>query len=245
MQAELMPGNSLFRCKRFLIHQGRSAMKVTSDACIFGAWVVPAADGRLLDIGTGTGLLALMAAQRSAAVIEAVEIDAGAAADAAENFAASPWSRRLVVHHTSLQTFGAARVGLGAGYDSILCNPPFHDQAHKSKSPAKRLAWHCDSLRLEELVAISRALLNDTGRLFLLLTPEAGKRLETIAAGAGLFPIERCQLKSFAFKRPHRLMVTLGREAGTLQETELVIYHSPQVYTPECRELLAPYLLNL
>lgn len=115
-----MARNSYFQFKQFRVEQGLTAMKITTDACILGARAEVENRQAILDVGAGTGLLSLMAAQRSTARIDAVELDDQAAIQARENFSASPWQNRLTLHHCPIQSFRPEK-----RYDCILSNPPF------------------------------------------------------------------------------------------------------------------------
>ena len=130
--------NDYFQFQQFRIEQAACAMKVSTDACLLGAVADLTGATRLLDIGTGTGLLALMAAQRHATVeIVAVEIDAAAATQAAANAAASPWAGRIEVRAMSLDDFAATQP---AFFGHIICNPPFFRQSLRSPDAARSTA---------------------------------------------------------------------------------------------------------
>src|SRR5262245_3491214 len=128
--------NNYFQFKQFTIHQDRCAMKVTTDSCLFGAWVAsresaarssPGTRRRILDIGGGTGLLALMLAQRTNAFIDSIEIDKDAFQQAEENVKASPWSDRISLYHGDAREFSFQHK-----YQTIICNPPFYEKELKS-----------------------------------------------------------------------------------------------------------------
>lgn len=155
-----------FEFKQFRVNQHRSAMKVSSDAVLFGAWCIFEGDAAVLDVGTGTGILALMCAQRSAARVCALEPDEGACEDACENFEASPWASRLEVLNTTLQDFA---VSTTRRFNHIISNPPYFTAALKCPDKARAAARHNDSLPFSELVASAAALLNEGGRLSVIL----------------------------------------------------------------------------
>ena len=135
--------NQYFQFKQFTVQQDACAMKVTTDACLFGAWVANRINGldlkgkHFLDIGTGTGLLSLMVAQQTDASIDAVEIETAAANQAQENFEQSPWNNKLFLHNSSIQTFIPQHK-----YDFIFTNPPFFFNDLKSKNHARNIALH-------------------------------------------------------------------------------------------------------
>ncbi|MBL7730209.1 MAG: methyltransferase, partial [Chitinophagaceae bacterium] len=138
--------NTCFKFKQFLINQDRCAMKVTTDACLFGAWVAERlrnAEGNCLDIGTGTGLLSLMLAQKAAGIFTvAVEIDADCAEQARENIEASPWKQQVVVKEADILQYTPANQ-----YDFIISNPPFYQDDLKSPDTRKNVAHHDHGLQ--------------------------------------------------------------------------------------------------
>lgn len=160
-----------FYLQRFVIQQEQCAMKVGTDAMLLGAWA-PASDGPILDIGTGTGILALMLAQRSpAARIEALEIDDLALQQARENIARSPWPEQIQVHGTRLQDWRPQHAcGTARRYALILCNPPYFDEAIKPSDRRRQQARHKLTLTHLELLQHTRPLLSEQG-LFCLILP--------------------------------------------------------------------------
>jgi tRNA1Val (adenine37-N6)-methyltransferase len=156
--------NSWFQFKKFRIRQDRAAMKVTTDACLLGAWADAEAAQSILDIGTGTGLLALMVAQRSTALVDAIEIDPASVEQAKENVNASPWASRIHVMQHDVKAFFP-----GKKYDLIICNPPFFENQLHSPFPSKNQARHNVSLNSSELIASVMRLLDSPGKWVVLL----------------------------------------------------------------------------
>ncbi|OWP62617.1 methyltransferase [Hymenobacter amundsenii] len=238
--------NTYFQFKQFRIEQDACAMKVCTDACVLGAVAAVEDAGRILDIGTGTGLLALMAAQHNpTAHIEAVELDAAAAGQAAANFAASPWAARLRVH--ALPLAGLAATG-PAAFDHILCNPPFFRHALRSPDARRTTARHAadDSLTFAELARFAADFLAAAGRLTVLLPPPEMGEMEREAAVVGLFPATRLVLRHRATSKPLRHIVAFGRQAGPIREQELPLHEPDSVdYTAWFRERLGPFYLAL
>lgn len=178
-----------FRFKQFEVVQNFSAMKVNTDAVLLGAWMSVPGGGtvRALDIGTGTGVIALMAGQRLSetgvcAHIDAVEIDADACKDAAANFDAAPWDRiSFGLHNVPLQEFSGSGATVGttgdAGYDLIFSNPPYFIASLKNDSQAKTTARHTDTLSQRELLFYSTSLLKEGGTLAIILPVVEGEEL--------------------------------------------------------------------
>lgn len=230
-----------FRFKQFTVQQDRCAMKVSTDGVLFGAWVDYAGAARILDIGTGTGLLALIAAQRNAmARIDAVEIDAEAASQAAENAAASPWSDRVRIHAMDVRRLHSAEP-----FDLVVCNPPYY--ADYSRSPDVRidLAKHSGELRFDALVAAVERLLAPAGRFALILPLNREQELLTLAARVGLPPVRRCVVRYVPHRPPKRVLLELDRSGRPPRAEELCVERSgPFDYSPEYRALLADLMLG-
>ncbi|AIZ65126.1 hypothetical protein PK28_09075 [Hymenobacter sp. DG25B] len=236
--------NSWFQFKHFRVEQGACAMKVCTDACVLGASAPLATAKRILDIGTGTGLLALMAAQRApGSYIEAVELDALAAAQAAANAAASPWAGRLRVHALSLQQYVATRPDR---FDHIICNPPFFRHSLQSPDAARTTARHttAETLPFSTLCASAAGLLTPTGQLTVLLPPPEMLHLEREAAAAGLYPQHRLTLHHRPGSKTLRHITTFSRSAGPVTTQALAIHQGNEaVYSAEFRELLQEFYL--
>ncbi len=231
----------LFRFKQFTIHQDRCALKVGTDGVLFGAWVDHTGADRILDIGTGTGLLALIAAQRNArAHIDAVEIDPEAAAQAAENAAASPWADRVRVHAMDVR-----RMRTAEPFDLIVCNPPYY--ADYSRSPDVRidLAKHSGELRFPELIEAVEHLLAPQGTFNVIIPLNRETEFLREAQRIGLFPVRRCTVRYVAHRPPKRVLLALERSGAPVQEDELTIEATgPFDYTPRYRSLIADLMLN-
>ena len=239
--------NDYFQFQQFRIEQGQCAMKVSTDACLLGAAADLTGATRLLDIGAGTGLLALMAAQRHPTVaIVAVEIDAAAAAQAAANGAASPWYDRLRVCALSLADFAATRPGR---FSHLVCNPPFFRQSLRSPDAARTTARHeaADTLPFAALAAFAGEFLEPAGLLTLLLPPLEMRAFEQLAATAGLHPATRLVVRHRPGSRVLRHITGFGRATAPMQETELSIRtaENEAEYSAEFRRLLAGFYLAL
>jgi tRNA1Val (adenine37-N6)-methyltransferase len=233
--------NSFFQFKQFRIRQDRAAMKVCTDACVLGAWAEVNGATRLLDIGAGTGLLALMAAQQNADVkIDAVELDGEAYGQALENVEASPWPDRIRVVHTAIQTYGP-----GYRYDLIISNPPFFQNHLRRPDRSKNIALHDETLTLPELAQAVLRLLLPGGRFVVLLPPFQSRQTEGLMAGAGLFPTEKLHIYDYTGGKEIRIITTYTTGAQRFREWVLYIRDAENQYTEEYVRLLKPYYLYL
>ncbi len=240
--------NSYFQFQQFRIEQGQCAMKVSTDACLLGAAADLTGATRLLDIGAGTGLLALMAAQRHPTVeIEAVEIDEAAAAQAAANAAASPWAGRIRVRAGALAALAAARP---APFSHLICNPPFFRQSLPSAGVGRRLARHATaaSLTLGELAAFAAEFLTQDGRLTLLLPPAELRQFEAEAAARGLFLRADLRVRHRPGGAVKRHIAAFGRGLAASEGVgiqELTIQDAAGGYSAAFRALLGGFYLHL
>jgi len=228
-----------FRFKRFTIRQDRCAMKVSTDGVLFGAWVRYGSGERVLDIGTGTGLLALIAAQRDPdALIDAVEVDADAAAQAAENIAASPWPDRIRVHHMDVTRMHAAD-----HFDLILCNPPYYSGYSAPTDERVGLAKHAAALDLPELMDVVDRCLAAHGRFATIIPLSREATLLRSASERGLVPTRRCAVRYVPHRPPKRVLLELQRGAAAPEEEELTVEATGSFdYSPAYRKLIADLL---
>ena len=202
-------GNQWFKFKQFEIRQDQCAMKVGTDGVILGAWTNASKAKSALDIGTGTGLLALMLAQQNSnIVIDAIEIEKNSAAQAASNFDKSPFASRITAHETSLQNF-LDRTS-GREYDLIICNPPYFTESYRATGKERSLARHDDSLPVNVLLQGSANLLAKEGILSLVLPYDVVKGLIALAAEFGLFPLRQLLIRPTPQKDIKRVCLELG-----------------------------------
>ena len=234
-----MPSD-LFQFKQFSIRQDRCALKVGTDGVALGAWANVEGAGRILDIGTGTSLLSLMAAQRNPdAHVDAVEIDDASAGQAAENIAASPWPERVRAHRLDVRRMHASEL-----YDVILCNPPFYAGEMDSPDVRKGLAKHGGELRFEELIEAVRKLLAEKGRFACVIPLNREVELIELADAAWLGVSRRCVLRYLEGRPPKRVLLEFMRDAGALEEEELIVEHAPGQFTEGYSALLKDFFLK-
>lgn len=230
----------MFQFKQFTIHQDRCALKVGTDGVVLGAWANVEGAKRILDIGTGTGLLALMAAQRNAeAWIDAVEIDDASAVQAAENVTASPWADRVRVHRMDVR-----RLRASDPYDLILCNPPFYAGEMDSPDARTGVAKHGGELTFAQLVEAVRTLLADDGRFACIIPLNREAELLELAESAWLGVERRCVLRYLEGRPPKRVLLELVRGGGIAVEEELTVEHAPGAFTEAYRTLLKDFMLK-
>ena len=216
-------------------------MKVCTDSCLLGAYAHVSQAHTILDIGAGTGLLALMAAQRSPARILALEIDAPAAAQARENVVASPWAGRIQVLNQSLQDFEKVNEQL---FEVILCNPPFYQASHKSPDQARNVAMHSHELSFQEIIGFCQRFLHPQGTLYMLLPPAESRQFESQAAASALFVRERLFIYTKAGGKHIRTIQAIGHQpAAAVAESHLAIRQPDHTYTDAFRQLLQDYYL--
>jgi tRNA1Val (adenine37-N6)-methyltransferase len=234
--------NTYFQFKQFRINQDQCAMKVCTDSCVFGAYVDVRDAKRILDIGTGTGLLALMVAQRSEAIIEAVEINPEAQLQAEQNFKESPWADRLRLHPMPLQEFAHT---CQSQYDVILSNPPFFLASLKSDDAAKNSAKHTGDLLFEDILSFAQKHLSPAGKLYLLLPPAEANHFAELAQAHQLYLTETLEVYTRTGGKCIRHIQTYACSPTDKLTTQVldIRQEDSTTYTPEFSALLRDYYL--
>ncbi len=238
-----MPRNNYFQFKQFRIVQEKSAMKVGVDGVLLGAWADVSGAKRILDIGAGTGLIALMMAQRNSdANIDTVEIEPDAFQEAVSNIQQSPWNERIQVELCSFQEF-VGKTDLK--YDLIVSNPPYFTNGHKAPLENRATARHSDSLPLGDLISGAIRLLNKTGKIALVLPIESLQEITTLADLNVLFIARLCRIKPNPIKPEFRILIELTNTECIIQEETLMIeFEKHHDYTPEYKELTKEFYLK-
>lgn len=243
-----------FHFRQFSVAQDRCAMKVGTDGVLLGALAsLPGfpstpgyTDASILDIGTGTGLIALMMAQRlkdagfCSFSIDAVEIDHDAATQAAENFTASPWSGNIRLHECPLNEFRAQHT-----YDVIVCNPPFYNATLKPEDKARAVARHKDSLPLSQIMKFATSTLSTSGRLALIYPTDYDQEVMTEAAKVGLSAIRIVSILTKEGKPCKRRMTEFSANGGTPEVTMLPLRNYDSNYSDEYRKLTNDFYVSL
>ena len=235
--------NNYFQFKQFKINQDIAAMKVGTDGVLLGAWVDLTDVQNVLDAGTGTGLIALMMAQRYAkSKITAIDIDPDACRQAAENFTMSQWSDRLDVVNVSIQSF---RQNQNGAFDLIVCNPPFFQNSFKSDCSKRNLARHTDSLSAEDLIRSASMLSTDCGRLAVVIPEEQSERFIELSHKYFYNLVRSLHVKPNKMKPTKRRLLEFKKHfTGEFQENEIFIETAVRhFYSNEYKELTKEFYL--
>lgn len=214
--------NSYFQFKQFTIHHDRCAMKVGTDGVLLGAWGQLPKQGKVLDIGTGTGLIALMAAQRAPkATITAIDIDPQAVKQARENVDSSPFASRVEVFESSLLQFARNHVHL---FDAILCNPPFFEEQLLPPNLSRSAARHTHSLPFEELIPTVSTLLSSSAPFSVILPTMAFAGFRQLCFQYGLTLSRLCHIQTTPLKPPKRVLATFVKGSfENIEETQMIL----------------------
>ena len=230
--------NAHFTFKKFTIRQDQTAMKVTTDACIFGAYTDIKDATNILDIGTGTGLLSLMLSQRSIAKIDAVEIEKSAYNQAVINVNESIFKESIKVYNTSIQDFRTDNQ-----YDLIITNPPFFQNHLKSETVSRNNSLHTDTLSFEDLLISVLSFLSSAGTFVVLLPMYESSVFEQLAISKELYPQKKLMIRHRKGGNILRIITTFGRIKKEIINEELIIKNPDESYTPDFQQLLRDYYL--
>ncbi len=215
-------------------------MKVGVDSVVLGAWTNAEKVKSILDIGTGTGLLSLMLAQKTKAEIIAIEIDAESYHQAVENVASSKWKTRIDVIHSTFQEFAR---DTKSRFDLIICNPPYFVNSLKSPEQNRNTARHDNHLNLDELFFGSKRVLSETGSLNLIYPYGQKANLINIAEKYGFYPVKFLVIRGNKNKEPNRIIIEFSFDEAKVNTEELCIRDLENNYTKEYKELTKDYYL--
>ena len=233
-----------FQFKQFIIRQNETAMKVGTDGVLLGSWAqISSKAERILDIGTGTGLIALMMAQRSSAnVIDAVELNEAAYQQATDNFKESNWSEILSCYHTSFQEFSNDIKG---DYDLIISNPPFYISTQKTILDDRAMARNSYHLPFSELLLGVAKLLNNKGSCAFIIPFSEQNNFIALAEKKGLFPSKITHVKGNSESPIKRSLLEFSFVKKEILKKELVIENSRHIYTKDYIQLVKEFYLKM
>ena len=230
-----------FNFKQFTVHQDLAAMKVGTDGVLLGAWASVKNVQSALDVGTGTGLIALMLAQKTTdAIIDAVEIDEQACQQSIINFKASNWNDRLHVAHSDFQNFSPNKK-----YDLIVSNPPFFNNSLKNDCHKKTKARHTDSLSFSELIKETASLLNNNGRFCVILPADEKENFQEIALTCHLYLNKILYVKPTPTKPPKRVLMEFSFSETKISEDEMILEEfGRHLYSEKFKKLTGDFYLG-
>lgn len=234
--------NTFFKFKNFTIYQDQCAMKVGTDGVLLGAWTKVDGCVDILDIGTGTGLIALMVAQRNQkAKIDAIDIDEQCVVQAQQNIAKSAFANRVYVQNSSFQEFWKNK---NKKYDLIVSNPPFFHNSLKSPSQSRNHARHTDSLSFFDVISLGVKLLGEGGRIALILPHELKQTVIEHAGTVNLFANRITNVFPLPHKPAKRLLIEFGKTQIERIENNLIIEQNRHQYTDEFNALTNEFYLD-
>lgn len=232
----------MFKFKQFAVEDNRCAHKVGTDGTLLGAWVKIENTKNILDVGTGSGLIALMLAQRSDATthIDAIDIVATDCSQASDNVKHSPWSRKISIHHTSLQEFDPLKK-----FDCIVSNPPFFNNSFKPPVQSRITPRHTDTLPFDELIQYSKQLLTDNGRLNVILPYTEGLQFIELAHAKALHLTRQYSFRTRPEKAIERRLLEFGQVSTPLEKGEILLYEKDDDWSDSYRALTREFYLKL
>ena len=236
--------NKPFKFKQFTVHQDRCAMKIGTDGVLLGAWTpLENKPYSILDIGTGTGVIALMLAQRSTAeIIDAIEINDNAYEQCVENFEAAPWNDRLFCYHASLEEFVDE---IEDKYDLIVSNPPFYSEDYKTENSQRDMARFADALPFNHLIESASKLLSESGVFSVIIPFKEEENFLALAKNYGLFPHRILHVKGQPNSKTKRSLIGFSFRESDLKKEELIIEISRHDYTEDYIALTQDFYLKM
>ena len=234
--------NCIFQFKQFAVWSHIGGFKVGTDAVLLGAWINIAKDSSVLEIGTGTGVVSLMIAQRHNASISAIEIDPNAAAQAHFNFQRSKFGG-LSIENASVQKFANTK----EKFDCIVCNPPYFQFSSKPDSETLHKAKHTDSLCPTELLECSARLITDNGNLCMIIPFSDMNEWIDSAKSSGFYLTKKLLVRPAPEFDPKRVLLEFGRVKESCQEQEMIIeqdVRDNRSYTTQFQEMMKDYFIR-
>lgn len=233
-----------FHFKQFSVAQDRCAMKIGTDGVLLGAWATLQHEPKsILDIGSGTGVIALQLAQRSVApIIDAVEIDTDAYEQCVDNFESSPWGDRLFCYHASIQEYASE---IEEEYDLVISNPPFYSEDYKSEDLARDTARFNDAMPFEHLIVCAAHLLSDAGVLAVILPKKEEDDFISLAEKHALFPKRICSVRGSINSEEKRSLMEFSFQKASVIMESLTIENGRHDYTEAYMALVKDFYLKM
>jgi tRNA1Val (adenine37-N6)-methyltransferase len=231
-----------FHFKKFSVSHEHSTMKVGTDTVLLGAWANVDQASNILEIGTGNGTIALMLAQRTPdhVIIDAVEIEESDAGQAAKNFLKSPWASRINLHHTPVQQFQPQKK-----YDAIVTNPPYFNNSQSPSDPKRYQARHTITLSYEELLASTLHLLQDEGRMSIILPYVEGFQFKELANENGFCCTRQYSFRTRQEKSIERWLMEFSRITAEPETGEILLYKEGEEWADSYKALTRDFYLKL
>ena len=236
--------NDFFEFKKFRIQQDKCAMRVSTDAVLLGAWVAPGNSKSILDIGTGSGVIALMMAQKSsAAEITAIDIDEASTEQARSNVDGSPYAGRVKVEHCAFQDFVQRHK---EQFNLIVTNPPFFIDSLKNSTGSRTIARHTDRLSFDDLILGVKKLLHEKGKFCLILPKNEAVTFRSKAEAAGLYLSKLLRVRTTSEKSSEKrhLMQFEFKESEFSESTLVIEADSHRNYTQEYKDLTRDFYVH-
>ncbi|MBX2814626.1 MAG: methyltransferase [Saprospiraceae bacterium] len=231
-----------FQFKQFKVVDRASTMKIGIDAVLLGAWADHANPQRILDIGTGCGVVMLMLAQRFAdAQVLGVEIDANAAEEAKQNALTTPWHDRLKILQRSIQEYALQE---DEKYDLVVCNPPFFSGGTLSRNMRKNDVRHTVKLSHQDLLRAARSMLHKTGIFSVVLPLLEGLRFAELARTYGMHLVRKTSISAHASEKPNRVLLSFAIQSQPTEEDQLVIYDGEERWSNEFWHLTKDFYIK-
>ena len=231
----------MFQFKQFAVNQVGCTMKVNTDGVLLGALAGTGEPTSILDIGTGTGVIALMLAQRfPGAMVDAIDIDKQTIETAIQNFEGSIFADRVQGQPKSFENYFEQNPGVK--YDLIVSNPPFFINALESTNSSKKLARHTNAHFFERLIQDASSHLNENGFIWLILPPEVANIVQSIGLKHRLFVQNEIWVHSFQHSTPHRLLIAMAFQQKEIEKKSFIIYDQPKKYSEHYQSLLKDFL---
>lgn len=231
--------NPYFSFKQFTVYHDRCAMKVGTDGVLLGAWADCSNTSRIVDVGTGSGLIALMLAQRTDAQIDALDIDKNACEQAEFNFHHSKFNQQLQIYHTNILNFKPTH-----SYDLVVSNPPYFINSLQSPDKSRSLARHSTHFDFSLFIHAVHGLLSDSGRLSLILPASTYESIEPIMKDKNLFLTRKAFVRPLENLPPKRLLLEYSKIKTETLISDFYIEKSRHNYSDAYKELTKEYYLN-